>query len=258
MSGEVGSAKKAGLFRALFWMSTAMWWAFKSPTGAKALTASSLPWVACAVLSLPLGGVAMGLAMVFYAQLCAWSVLCAGVHFLGEPWNVAQTKQAWVASLSKLYSLALFFFAAGLFAMVWAKLCADATGLAPFLEELKTAGNAEKAREIVGLYWDKDGLDGLAWGIGLQQIGLAIANGFWCLLPWRAIDKQAEGFKALGTFGLACFSRAPLALLGLGFVGSLLAQFSLIFPPLGFLSGVWFSACAFAYRDLRGADQPGC
>lgn len=251
MSDETGSAKGAGLFRALSWMGASIWWAFKSPTGFKALAASSLPWVACAVLNLPLGGLAMALAMAFYAQLCAWSVLCAGVHFTAKPWDFAKAKAAWKASLSSLSSLSFIFFAAGLSAMIWAKLCADASGLAPFLEELKTAGSSEKAKEIAMAYWAKDGLDGLAWGIGLQQLGLAAANAFWCLLPWRAIDKPADGFKALGAFGLSSWARAPFALFLLGLSGSLLAQFSMVFPPLALLSGVWFSACAFAYRDLR-------
>lgn len=126
----------------------------------------------------------------------------------------------------------------------------QSSGIGQFLEELRMAATPEEARSLVASYWDKEGLDGLAWGIAIQQLGWTLACSLWCLLPMRHLDRPADNAKQLLAFGASAFARAPWAMLTLGAAGAFIGQAGLAFAPAALLSGFWFLACAFAYRDV--------
>lgn len=119
------------------------------------------------------------------------------------------------------------------------------------LKELGQAGATEEIYPIWGAYWEKSGLDGIAWGAAAIQAEVAMANAWWCLLPFAALKKPGLSVAELARFGgRACMS-APWAMATLGASGAVLAQASIAFAPLALLSGLWFSACAFAFRDME-------
>lgn len=225
-------------------MGAALWWAAKSPAGPVGLGLAALPWALSAALILPTGGLSMMLCVALYAPLALWSARRAGEHFRGQ--KPGSDAGAFLAP-----GLAWAFCACSLSALAWTHFWTSGTGLGAMLAEVAKASDAASAKEAASRYWGMPGMSGVKLPLALQQLGLAIANAWWCLLPFAAADRPQASASELAKAGLRMMRKAPLALFLLGALGALWAQASLRLAPLALLSGLWFCACAFAWRDLR-------
>lgn len=245
---------RLGTARALGWLAAAAWWAAKSPAGPRGLALAAAPWAACSLLSWPTGGLSAMLCVALYAPFSAWSAMRASEHFAGALPNPAGSGKAMAGG--SMRGLAMLFAACAVAAMAWAHAWTRGTGLGAMLDELGAAVGPEAAREAARAYWAKEGLDGIAWAIGLQQAGIGLANAWWCLLPFAALAKPSATAGELARFGFKALAQAPGAMFALGLSGAAMAQASLAIAPLSLLSGVWFLACAFAYRDVSARVEP--
>jgi hypothetical protein len=239
-----------GPWRAISWLAAASWWAVKSPAGLTALGAASVPWLACSLLILPSDGLSMAIGVGFYAQMCMWTALCAGVHFEGKAFEWQAMRAAWVQLASQSRALSLCYALCAACALVWLQLCVSASGIGVLLEQLRSVKPGVDPHDLVSAAWAKDGLDGIALPLLALQIGLGLINGFWCLFPWLAMATPGAGARSQLAKGWALMRSAPFQLWMLGMVGVFIAELSIAVPPLALLSGVWMSACAFAARDL--------
>jgi hypothetical protein len=213
-----------------------------------------VPWVIAGVLNLPTTGLSTLFVLGAYAYLCLWSCLCAKASFDGAKFDAASSKLLWLDKSKSARPLGLAFLAIAASSYAWSVVGMEASGIGRFLEEFRSAASQEEARMLVSAYWDREGLDGLAWGIAIQQMGWTLACSLWCLLPMRHLERPGDSAKALLAFGASCFAKAPWAMLTLGASGALIGQMGLAFAPAALLSGFWFVACSFAYRDLASHE----
>lgn len=251
------SAKGAasGPLRWLGWLVAAGWWARKSPSGWMALWAACLPWLACSMLNAVTGGWALAAGTAFYAPLWLWSALCVGTHFAGRSFEWPKARAAWLALAGRARSLGLCFALCAVAALVWSQLCVSLTGLGPLLVSLREARLPSEASAMMVEAWGKEGLDGIAMPLALWEIGLGLINGFWCLLPWRSMERPEDNARAHLAYAWRAVRSAPAQFWMLGVAGVALAQVGMVFAPMAALSGLWILSTAFAYRDFGG--DPG-
>lgn len=250
--GEDDKPVKIGAMRGFGWLVAAAWWLGKSKASPRPLALAAIPWALCVLLIRPTGGISIVVCLAWYASMSSWSASWAAAHFASQE---ARTKQGGPPSRASR-SLLIIFTACCIASMLWAHAWTQASGMVDMLGEMAEAASGSAAGPVFWAYWSKSGLDGVAWAIGAQQAELALANAWWCLMPFAALARPHSSIKDLATFGARALARAPLALATLGASGALLAQASLVFPPLALLAGLWFSACAFAFRDLRDLLAP--
>jgi hypothetical protein len=239
--------KALGVGRGLGWMFAALWWAARSPAGPKGLAWAALPWAASSFLARPTAGLSVMFCVALYAPLALWSARRAVEHFAGQ----APGSDAGGSLGSPGLGWALG--AGALVGLCWSQGWASATGLGEMLRALGEAKTPEAARAAAIHYWNLPGFEGAAWPLAFQQLGLAAVNAWWCLLPFAARERPQATAGELARAGLRMLAKAPMALLLLGGLGALAAQSALAFAPLALLSGLWFGACAFAWRDLAPA-----
>lgn len=246
-----GPEREPGPFRFLLWLAGAAHWCLSSRERAKAWAFACLPWAACAALRDSAHAFSIIAAVAMYAQFSGWSVLCTERSFQNLHWDAAPTWARWSGSLRAMRRPALAFCAVAAAGAAWMQLCMEATGLGPMFDELGSASTRAAIQATLAQYWAKDGLDGIAWGLAAQQAGLAALCSIWCLIPFKAMEAPEASAKELLAFGWSRLRAAPGAMLGLGACGSALAQLGLAIPLAALASGIWFMACAFAWREAR-------
>jgi hypothetical protein len=176
--------------------------------------------------------------------------VCIQVAFKGAVFDAKSSKLEWFNRVRSARALAVAFLVIALTVYLWSLIGLECTVLGEFLNELRSTTSQERVQDLWAQYWSKEGFESLAWGVFIQQVGCIIACALWCLLPIRYIHQPHEGVKGLLIFGIFTLVRAPWAMLTLGATGAWIAQIGLAFPPVALLSGFWFLACAFAYRDV--------
>ena len=241
--------KKAGPWRGFGWIFAALWWSTKSASGPKALMAAAIPWTMCSLFAKSTAGLSLAICLAAYGSMSLWSARCAMAHFSSLDGIGAERDQG--ASTSAMRGLIILFAICSIASLGWAHLWAQASGIGEMLKELGEAGPGSASSAIWGAYWEKSGLDGIAWGMAALQAEVAVANAWWCLLPFAAIKRPDLSVAELARFGARACLSAPWAMVTLGASGAFLAQASIALAPLALLSGLWFSACAFAFRDME-------
>lgn len=241
---------RLGLMRGFGWLGAAAWWSLKSPAGKSALLLAGLPWFSLSLLNLPTGGIALMATVALYAQISLWSALCAEEHFQGRKVDFGTIAKLWGSMFAQVKGLAIALILVSALALSLTILCVEVSAIGELVEAMKTTPDAKASRALVMLAWDAPGWSGIAWPLAAMQMGLATLNGFWLALPARAATRPESGAVELLWLAWGDFKSAPFQLFCLGLVGAVLAQASLVFPPLGLLAGHWFLACVFARRDL--------
>lgn len=243
------SRRRVGPWRGFGWIFAALWWSTKSASGPQALIVAAIPWTMCSLFAKSTAGLSLAICLAAYASMSLWSARCAMAHFLSRDGMDIERDES--APTSAKRGLIVLFAICSVASLMWAHLWAQASGIGEMLKELSEAGSGGTSAQIWGAYWEKSGLDGIAWGIAAVQGAVALANAWWCLLPFAAISRPGSSIADLARFGARSCMSAPWAMATLGASGAFLAQASIALPPLALLSGLWFSACAFAFREME-------